>query len=117
MNKMNKLIPWTKFSKSNNRLIPSDGVSVIVDGKNTPLGFVFHRDSFISLLEKIDDEYEQKIGSPKLSSAGLAGKLIDLIEQNLAVNPKFAAELKQAIATAQKEGWIPFSEIEKSLNV
>jgi len=114
---MNGLIPLSKYSKLGNKFSFLSNTSVVVDKKGTPLGFVFGRDSFISLLEKIDGEFEQKIKNPKDAFNNPAGKLIDLIEENLPVDKEFAADLKEAIATAKKRGWIPFKDILRALNV
>ncbi|MBI2596588.1 hypothetical protein HYW41_00290 [Candidatus Daviesbacteria bacterium] len=113
---MNKLIPFKKFTKSENNLSLSDA-SVVVDKDNNPLGFVFGRDSFISLCTVIDDEFEKRVNDPKKAFDNPAGKLIDLIEEKLPVNPKFASDLKSSIKNAKKTRWIPLEEVAQSLNV
>ena len=111
---MNKLVPFAKFSKNRT---PLAGASVVVDSKDTPLGFVFGRDSFISFLEYIDNEFEKNIPNPDVAFNNPAGKLIDLIEEKLPVRPKFIKDVKEAREKAKKIGWINFEEIERSLNV
>ena len=111
---MNKLVPFKKFSKKTGLL--SD-TSVVVNSQNVPLGFLFGRDSFISLCTLIDDEFEKRVSNPRKAYNNMAGKIIDLIEEQLPVNPKFANELKSSIKEAHKERWIPMDEIARSLNV
>lgn len=114
---MNKLIPFNKFSKKAAKQAYLSNASVVMDNKNTPLGFVFGRDAFISLLEHIDNEFEKNISNPDIAFNNPAGKLIDLIEEKLPVRPKFIKEVKEARVKAQKTGWIDLGEIERSLNV
>lgn len=113
---MNKLIPFKKFSEKADKFNLSD-TSVVVDKKGTPVGFVFGRDSFISLCTIIDEEFEKKVSDPKKAYDNPAGRIIDLIEEKLPVNPKFKAELKDSIQSAKKTRWIPLDEITSALNV
>lgn len=114
---MNKLIPFAKMVSKKTGLPSLYRTSVVVDEKNQPLGFVFGRDSFISFLEKIDSEFEKKIDNPQKAFDNPAGKLIDLIEEKLSINPAFAKELKSSIDRANKTGWIPFKDVLRVLNV
>lgn len=109
---MNKLVPFSKFSKK----ASLSGASVIVDQKNIPLGFVFGRDAFISLCTVIDSEFEKRVKDPKKAFNNPAGKLIDLIEEKLPINPNFAKDLKSSIVRAKKTRWIPMEEITRSIN-
>lgn len=111
----NKLVPISKFFKLEDKLSFLSNVSIVADKNNVPLGFVFGRDSFISLLERIDEQFEKKAKYPKDAYNNLAGKLIDLIEQKLPINPEFIHELRESITAAQKRGWVSFSKIIKSL--
>lgn len=111
---MNKLVPFKKFSKKAGNL---SGASVVVNDKKIPVGFVFGRDSFISLCTIIDDEFERRVDNPKKAYDNPAGKIIDLIEEHLPVNPKFAKGLKTSINEARNTRWIPLAEIAHSLNV
>jgi len=113
---MNKLVPFKKFSKQADKFNLSD-TSVMVDKTGIPLGFVFGRDSFISFLEYIDNEFEKRIEDPKLAYDNPAGKLIDLIETKLPLNPKFVKDLKSSISKTRKSDWISLDEISYSLNV
>lgn len=116
---MNKLIPFTKFSKKGNgsKLRFLSNTSVIVDGKDSPLGFVFGRDSFISFLEHIDSEFEKKVKDPRQAFNNPAGRLIDLIEERLPVNPNFIKDLKLSLTKTKKSDWIPIEEVIRSLHV
>jgi hypothetical protein len=114
---MNKLIPISKFSRLSERFSFLANTLVVVDKKGVPLGFVFGRDAFVSLLETIDTEFEEKVKNKRLAFSNPAGRLIDLIEEKLPVNPNFATDLKTAILSAKKKGWIPFDEIMRTLNV
>lgn len=114
---MNKVVPFKKFSKKAQEIVPSADTSVVVDGKGIPLGFIFGRDAFISFLEYIDNEFEKNLDDPEKAFNNPAGKLIDLIEEKLPVNPKFVKEIKEARANAKRTGWVSLEEIERSLNV
>lgn len=114
---MNKLIPLSKFSRLSDKLSFLSKTSVVVDEKGIPMGFFFGRESFISLLSKIDEQFEQKVASPKEAYNNFAGRLIDLIEEKLPVREEFIKGLKKSIETAENQGWIPLSELKKSLNV
>jgi hypothetical protein len=110
---MNKLVPLSKFSKKAGKLSPSR-TGVIVDKNGTPLGFVFGRNSFIDFLEKIDSEFQDKVKNPKHAYNNPAGKLIDLIEESLPLNPKFIKSLKESVS--KKQDFIPLDVISKNLN-
>lgn len=110
---MNKLVPFSKFSPK----ASLSGASVVMNGKNTPLGFVFGRDSFISFLQRIDDEFEKRIATPKLAFDNPAGRLIDLIEERLPLNPKFVKDLKSSISRKDKSSWISLDQLSRSLHV
>lgn len=112
----NKLVPFKKFSKKSEKFNLSD-TSVMVNKKGIPLGFVFGRDSFISFLEYIDSEFEKRVEDPKAAFDNPAGKLIDLIERKLPLNPKFVKDLKSSISNTKKSDWISLDEISHSLNV
>jgi hypothetical protein len=114
----NKLVPFAKFSKAEGgeRKLLSK-TSVIVNGDGVPVGFVFGRDSFISLLSRIDEQFEQRVTDPKKAFDNFAGKTIDLIERNLPVRKSFVLQMKESIAEAEKFGWISLGDLKRSLNV
>lgn len=111
---MKKLVPFSKIAKNPSVLAKT---SVIVEENGIPTGFVFGRDAFISFLEYLDTEFEKRANNEKKAYGNPAGNLIDLIEEKLPINPKFAKELKASITQAKKTGWIPFEQIVKTLNV
>ena len=96
--------------------IPS-GASVVMDGKNTPIQFIFGRDAFISFLEHIDSEFEKNISNPDIAYNNPAGKLIDLIEERLPLHPKFVKDLKESISKSRKSKTYSLDEVIRSLNV
>ncbi len=114
---MNKLVPFTKFSKKAKQIPSVSGSSVVVNSKGIPLGFVFSRDSFISLCTVIDNEFEKRVKDQRKAFNNPAGKLIDLIEERLPLNPAFVKDLKTSIFETRKSGWISLNEIANSLNV
>lgn len=114
---MNKLVPFTKFSKKAGRLSFLSKASVVVDREGTPLGFVFGRDAFITLLEHMDEAFEKSAKNKEKAYQNPAGKLIDLIEEKLPLNPDFVKELKSSFAKTKKSDWIPFEDVVRSLHV
>lgn len=113
----NKLIPFTEFSKKAARLSSLSNTSAVVDRNGVPLGFVFGRDSFISFLEYLDEQFEKKVKNPKEAFDNPAGKLIDTIEEKLPVNPEFMKTLKSSVVNSKQSGWIPLKEVLRALHV
>ena len=111
---MTKLIPFSTFSKNN--IISKDGVSVVVKD-DIPSGFLFNRDAFISFLEQIDEQFESLVDDPKKAFNNPAGKLIDLIEEKLPINQKFASELRSSVKKNRNQDWISLEEIVQNLHV
>lgn len=114
---MNKLIPLSKFAKKAGKILSTSETKVVVDRDGTALGFVFGRNAFIDFLERIDSEFQDKVKNPKQAHNNPAGKLIDLIEERLPLNPKFVKDLKASINGAKSKDWIPLEQIAKSLHV
>lgn len=114
---MNKIIPFSRFIKSGKGVGSLSNTSVVVDEKNVPLGFVFGRDSFISLCTVLDNEFEKLVTDPKKAYDNPAGRLIDLIEEKLPINPDFTKGLKLSIKNAKKSGWISLEEVIRTLHV
>jgi len=111
---MNKLVPLSKFSK---RSFNFPGAFVIVNKKGAPVGYAFGNDAFISLLSRIDDQFESLAKDQDRAHYSIAGKIIDIIEEKLPLNPEFVKDLDESIKEARKEGWIPFNQVQKMLNV
>ena len=114
---MNKLIPLSKFSKTAGKLLSTSETKVVVDESGVPHGFLFGRNAFIDFLEKIDQEFQDAITNQKKAYSNPAGKLIDLIEERLPLNPKFINDLKISVSKKRGNNLIPFEDIIKSLNV
>lgn len=91
--------------------------SVVMDYHGSPLGFFFGRDTFISLMTVIDEQFEKKMTSGKDAYTNAAGKIIDLIEEKLTINPKFAKDLQISLDEAKKNGWVSFDDVKKALHV
>lgn len=100
---MNKIVPFDKIAKLNGEKKLLAGALVVVDRKGIPVGFVFGRDSFISLLSKIDEQYEGKVADPKKAVDSFAGRIIDIIEEKLPVKKSFVTELRESITEANKD--------------
>lgn len=113
---MNKLIPFSRFTKvdAGRRSLLADA-SVVVSDNQIPLGFFFGRDTFISLMTVIDEQFEKTAVSKRNAYDNFAGKIIDLIEEKLPVNPDFVSDLRESIKKAKSSGWVPLSEIRKSI--
>lgn len=113
---MSKLISFKKFSKKASKINYLANTSVVMDNK-VPVGFVFGRDSFISFLQHIDDEFEKKVKDPKKAFNNPAGRLIDLIEERLPLNPRFVKDLKSSILRDKKSKTISLGKLVRALNV
>lgn len=113
---MNKLVPFTKFSKRAKKILIANESFVVADAKGTPVGFVFGRNSFISFLEHIDEEFERKVKDLRQAYDNPAGKLIDLIEEKLPINPEFVKDLKIVTKKTKKSDWIPIDEVMENLH-
>ena len=114
---MNKLVSFTKAVKLKGNLSLLSDASIVIDDKKRPLGFFFGRDTFISLMTIVDEQFEDQVSDPKKAYDNYAGKIIDLIEQKLQVKKEFVKDLKVSIKEANKEGWLPMQEIQKLVNV
>lgn len=111
-----KIIALAKFTKIKSMPYLSE-TSVIVDEKKIPLGFVFGRDAFITMLEHIDDEFEKRVADQKKYFDNPAGKLIDAIEEKLPLNTDFINKLKLIISTTNKSDYISIDEIMQNIHV
>lgn len=112
---MSKLVPFAKFSKDFANLSFLSNTFAMMDKNDVPVGFVFGRDAFISLLEQIDTAFEENVSDSKIAYTNPAGKLIDLIEEHLPVNKKFVKKLQNSLANKNQEEWIPLERIKNQL--
>lgn len=111
---MSKIISFTKLTHLKKDQALLSNISVMLDQHNLPAGFIFGRNAFISFLEQIDNEFEKKVSDQKKAFTNPAGKLIDLIEEQLPVDEKFLQSLKEA---TQHKSFVSLEEISKFLNV
>lgn len=111
-----KIIALAKFTKIKSMPYLSE-TSVIMDKSRNPLGFVFGRDAFITMLEHIDSEFEKRVTDEKKYFDNPAGKLIDVIEANLPLNADFVNKLKLVISSTDKSDYISIDEIMKNIHV
>ena len=84
---VNKLIPFTQLSRVGGGRSLSNA-SVVVDDRGVPVGFFFGRDTFISLMTTIDEQFEKRTGSVKEAYDNFAGEIIDLVEEKITVKTK-----------------------------
>jgi hypothetical protein len=108
---MNKVVPFNTFAKSS--LLSN--TSVVVNADNIPLGFVFGRDAFISLLTTMDETFENKVKNSKQAFNNPAGKLIDLIEEKLPISLDLMAEIDTK--KSKQTTWIPLKKVVQTLHV
>ncbi len=113
---MNHLIPLSQLTKSKNNPSYLSRTSVVLDKRGIPQGFVFGRDSFISLLTVIDESFEKNVSSPVKAFNNPAGKLIDLIEEHLPLSSRFIAQLKTSAQSRQALSGITLDDITKALH-
>ena len=111
-----KIIALAEFTKIKSMPYLSE-TSVIMDKNKNPLGFVFGRDAFITMLEHIDDEFDKRVADPEKYFNNPAGKLIDAIESKLPLNPDFVRKLKLIISSTNKSDFISIDEIMKNIHV
>lgn len=111
-----KIVALAKYTKIKSMPYLSE-TSVILDKSKNPLGFVFGRDAFITMLEHIDDEFEKRVTDQKKYFDNPAGILIDAIEEKLPLNTDFINKLKLIISTTNKSDYISIDEIMKNIHV
>lgn len=114
---MNTLMPLKKFMPQSKRLALSANTFVVHNKSGIPIGFVFGRDSFISLLEQIDNQFEELVEDKTKAFHNPAGELIDAIEEQLPVNAQFVHELQQLHRDTKSTDWIPMEQVNTLLNV
>ncbi len=114
-----KLVPWSKSMVSKFKLRKISRAGIIFDKSGAPQLFIFDTSAFMDLLTGIDDTLVDRLTDEEYNSkeANPAGWLIDQIETQIPLNPKFVQSLKDAIKEADRRGWIPFSKIQKNIGL
>lgn len=115
-----KLIPWERLApKSVFRLEKGSRAGVVVDRTGTPRVFVFDTSAFLDVLSAIDERLVDRLSDDAYHSknANPAGWLIDELETKLPLSHEYVQSLREAIAEAQRKGWVPFEEVERALNL
>lgn len=112
----NKLVPVSRVFPKKNDLADFSAVSVVVDEHDVPHGFVFGRESFISFLQALDDEFETQSSSEEAAHNNMAGRLIDMIEERLPMKKSFVQDLKRSVKATKNTDWIPFDDVIQSVH-
>lgn len=115
-----RLIPWERLApKSVIPLKRGSRAGVVVDRSGAPRVFVFDTSALLDVLSAIDERLVDRLSDAQYHSkaANPAGWLIDEIEATLPLSVEYVQSLKEAIAEAQRKGWIPFEEIERALHL
>jgi len=115
-----KLIPWERVAPTS--VFPLEKGSragVVVDRAGTPRVFVFDTAALLDVLSAIDERLVDRLSDAEYHSkeANPTGWLIDELETKLPVSDAYIQSLKEAIAEAQRKGWVPFEEVERALNL
>lgn len=115
-----KVVPWARVApKSVFPLERGSRAGVVVDRTGVPRVFVFDTAALLDVLSAIDERLVDRLADDEYHSkaANPAGWLIDELEAALPVSKAYIQSLKDAIAEAKRNGWIPFEEIERTLNL
>lgn len=115
-----KLVSWSKVApKSVFPLEKGSRAGVIFDKAGTPRVFVFDTFALLDILSTIDERLVDRLSDKEYHSKEVnpAGWLIDEIETKLPLKTEYIQSLKDAIAEADKKGWIPAEKIERELNL
>ena len=118
--KLAKLLPWERVAaKSVFPLARGSRAVVVADRAGVPRVFVFDTAAFLDVLSAIDERLLDRLSDAEYHSreANPAGWLIDELETKLPVSDAYIQSLKQAIAEAQRKGWVPFEAIERTLHL
>lgn len=115
-----KLLPWQKWPPT--EIFPLEAGSragVVVDKQGNPQLFVFDTQALLDVLSTIDEALADKLPAADYHSKkkNPSGWLIDEIESRLPVSKDYAQSLKDAIAEAEANGWVPFEKIKEELQL
>lgn len=115
-----KLIPWERVApKSVFPLEHGSRAGVVVDRAGVPRVFVFDTFALLDVLSAVDERLVDRLSDAEYHSkeANPTGWLIDELETKLPVSNEYVQSLKEAIAEAQRKGWVPFEEVERALDL
>lgn len=115
-----RLLPWNKVTPlSVFKLRKDSRAGVVLDGNGVPHLFIFDTFALLDVLSEIDEKLVDRLTVPEYHSKSVnpAGWLIDELECRLPLNPRYIKSLKEAIDEANKKGWVPFSKIQKELEL
>ena len=115
-----KLIRWERVvPRSAFPLQPGSRAGVVVDRAGVPRLFVFDTFALLDVLSTVDERLVDRLPDAAYHSkdANPAGWLIDELEATLPVSDAYVQSLKEAIAEAKREGWVPFEAIERALSL
>lgn len=115
-----KVVPWERVApKSVFPLKRGSRAGVVVDQTGVPRVFVFDTFALLDVLSVIDERLVDRLPDAEYHSkdANPTGWLIDELETKLPVSDEYIHSLKEAIAEAQRTGWVPFEAIERALHL
>ena len=113
------VVPWERVApKAVFPLGRGSRAGVVVDRAGVPRVFVFDTGALLDVLSTIDERLVDRLSDAEYHAkdANPAGWLIDELETTLPVSEAYVQSLKEAIAEAQRKGWVPFEDIERALN-
>lgn len=114
------LVPWGKVApKSVFPIERGSRAGVVLDREGVPRVFVFDTFALLDVLSAIDERLVDRLSDEAYHSkaANPAGWLIDELEAKLPLSDEYVRSLKEAVAEAQRKGWIPFEEVERALKL
>ena len=115
-----RLVMWEQVvPKSVFPMARGSRAGVVVDRDGVPRVFVFTTEALLDVLSAIDERLVDRLPDTEYHSktANPAGWLIDELEAKLPVSAEYIQSLKEAIAEAKREGWIPFEAVERTLKL
>lgn len=115
-----RLEAWTKFApKSVFPLQRGSRAGVVVDREGKPQLFVFDTFALLDVLSEVDDKLLDLLSDEAYVSkeTNPAHWLIGEIEDKIPLSDEYIQSLKDAIAEAERKGWIPFEKIERELEL
>lgn len=114
------VVPWERVApKSVFPIEKGSRAGVVVDRAGVPRVFVFDTAALLDVLSAIDERLVDQLPDEAYHSkdANPAGWLIDELETKLPLSKAYVQSLKDAIAEAERKGWIPFEAVERTLHL